>query len=69
MARLAVNLFDPSESQIAPRADAAIQIGHVDVEGQKTWEGARRELWKILLISALAVLLFEWYIYNRRVYL
>ena len=30
---------------------------------------ARKELWKWVLISALAVLVFEWYIYNRRVYL
>ena len=25
--------------------------------------------WKFLVLAALAVLLFEWYIYNRRVYL
>jgi len=67
--RLAVNLFDPSESNIKTQPDKAIQIGHVDVPGQTTWEGTRRELWKWLLLSALVVLLLEWYIYNRRVYL
>ena len=30
---------------------------------------ARQELWKWLLLGAIGVLIFEWYIYNRRVYL
>lgn len=67
--RLAVNLFDPAESDIRSRPEKAIQIGYVDVEGKTTWEGARHELWKALLLAALVVLLFEWYIYNRRVYI
>jgi hypothetical protein len=29
----------------------------------------RREAWKFLLLAALGVLILEWYIYNRRVYL
>jgi hypothetical protein len=29
----------------------------------------RQELWKWLLLGAIGVLIFEWYIYNRRVYL
>jgi hypothetical protein len=29
----------------------------------------RRELWRPILLAALVVLLVEWYIYNRRVYL
>ena len=28
-----------------------------------------KELWKPLLVGALVVLLIEWYIYNRRVYI
>jgi hypothetical protein len=31
-------------------------------------ERARKELWKWLLIGGLGVLIFEWYVYNRRVY-
>ena len=27
----------------------------------------RRELWKWLALVALALVLFEWYVYNRRV--
>jgi hypothetical protein len=76
--RFAVNLFDRQESdvRVRPREGddgktlqaADIRIGHVDVEavGQSP---AREELWKVVLFGALAVLVFEWYIYNRRVYL
>ena len=67
--RFAVNLFDSNESDIRARAEEAVKIGHVEVAGQSHWEGGRRELWRFLLLAALGVLLFEWYIYNRRVYL
>ena len=66
--RFAVNLFDSAESNVAARADT-IQIGYVDVQGEAAWEPARQETWKLLLAAALVVLLVEWYIYNRRVYL
>jgi hypothetical protein len=66
--RFAVNLFDSAESDINPRPDGTIRIGYVKVEGQSGWQGARRELWKLLLLGALGVLCLEWYIYNRRVY-
>jgi hypothetical protein len=67
--RFAVNLFDSAESNIPPRPEKSIQLGSTKVEGQTAWEGVRREAWKPLLAMALFVLLFEWYIYNRRVYL
>ena len=66
--RFAVNLFHPLESDIRPRKD--IEVGRVPVKGQgRGWETARRELWKLLLLIGLAVLLFEWYIFHRRVHL
>jgi hypothetical protein len=67
--RFSVNLFDRSESDIAARRKEAIQIGYVEVAGQTGFEPARREMWKPLLVVALVILLLEWYIYNRRVYL
>ncbi len=67
--RFAVNLFDIEESNIAAEPNQSIQIGYVEVAGQPGWEVARREIWKGLLLLGLAVLLLEWYIYNRRVYL
>jgi hypothetical protein len=65
--RFAVNLFNSSESDVRPRPQ--LQLGAVEVQGQTDWEGARQETWKGLLLLALGVLLLEWYIYNRRVYL
>jgi hypothetical protein len=67
--KFVVNLFDPRESDISARTERAVKIGYVEVKPANRWQPARRELWKFLLIAALAVLLFEWYIYNRRVYL
>jgi hypothetical protein len=67
-ARFAINLFDSAESDIRPRPENSIKIGYVDVEGHNQWEGARRETWKPLLLTALCVLLLEWYIYNCRIY-
>ncbi len=65
--RFAVNLTHPSESDIAPRQ--TVQLGFEKVEGQSAWETVRRELWKLLLAGGLVVLVVEWYIYNRRVWI
>jgi hypothetical protein len=77
--RFAVNLFDRQESDVRLRptqdpdanvAQAAdIRIGNVDVKALATRAPARKEVWKAILACALAVLVIEWYIYNRRVYL
>jgi len=64
--RFAVNLFDSFETDIRPREK--VRIGYSPIEGQRQWKGARRETWKALLLLAIGVLLLEWYIYNRRVY-
>ncbi|MGE0610139.1 MAG: VWA domain-containing protein [Pirellulales bacterium] len=65
--RFAVNLFDPGESQIKPRP--RLPVGGSDVQASAGYEPARREVWKALVLAGLAVLLLEWYIYNRRIYL
>lgn len=66
--RFAVNLFDSNESDIRAKTTEAVKIGHTEVAAQSHWEPARRELWRMLLLAALGVLMLEWYIYNRRVY-
>ena len=65
--RFAVNLFDSRESNLAVRD--TIELGFEQVTGQAGLELARIETWKWLLILGLVILLFEWYVYNRRVYL
>jgi hypothetical protein len=65
--QFAVNLFDSRESDLTPAEQ--IDIGHEEVKAKGGKQAARQELWKWLLLGAIGVLLFEWYIYNRRVYL
>jgi hypothetical protein len=65
--RFAVNLFDTRESNLTPQPE--LKISHTNVKGSAAWEPARQELWKWILLLALGILLFEWYVYNKRVYL
>jgi hypothetical protein len=77
----AVNQFDPRESDLAPRglvpegtpADQAdkyrIKIGYNPVNSTRKAVAAPRDWWKPIALVALAVVLVEWYIYNRRVYI
>ena len=62
-----VNLFDRTESDIQPRP--MLKTEYEEIPGQKAHETTRREAWRWLVWAALAILLVEWYIYNRRVYL
>ncbi|MGE5754301.1 MAG: vWA domain-containing protein, partial [Planctomycetaceae bacterium] len=77
----AVNLFDGRESDLAPRglvpegvspaqADAyKIKIGYNPVAGTREVRPSSKAWWKWLAGLALGVILIEWYIYNRRVYI
>ncbi len=67
--QIAVNLFDKRESDVSVEPEPSIQVGYVEVVGEEAWTPWRRELWKVLVAAGLVVLLVEWYIYNRRVYL
>lgn len=64
---LAVNLCDPSESNLVPRD--VVKTAWNEVEAQPNWEMARQELWRWVLLIALVILLAEWWIYNQRVFL
>jgi hypothetical protein len=65
--RFSVNLFDSSESNLNP-VDT-VEIGYEKTAAQQAVEVVPVKAWKILVLLGLLVLLFEWYIYNRRVYL
>lgn len=77
--RFAVNLFDPAESDVRLRTDetpedasaaqiASVKIGNIDVTAAAGAAPARKELWRLLLLAALGILVLEWYVYHRRVY-
>jgi hypothetical protein len=63
----AVNLFNSLESDILTRED--LQLEHEKIKGNTTIGKTRRELWKWVLVLVICVVMFEWYVYNRRVYL
>jgi len=77
----AVNLFDFRESDIAPRGlvpagapesraeSYKIKIGYNPVAGVRALPVLKLDWWKYLAAAGLAVLLIEWYIYNKRVYI
>jgi len=65
--QFSVNLFDGRESNIRTRP--TLDLGLEEIKGVKTWQPTRKHWWKWILLAGLGVLLFEWYIFNRRVYL
>jgi hypothetical protein len=77
----AVNLFDFRESDLAPRglvpagvpesqAEAyKIKIGYNPVAGTQQIKDVKHDWWKWLALGVLSVLVMEWYIYNKRVYI
>jgi len=77
----AVNLFDLRESDLAPRGlvpdgvlesqaeGYKIKIGYNPVAGTQQTQDKQQGWWKWFACGALGVLLLEWYIYNKRVYI
>jgi hypothetical protein len=59
-----VNLFDPLESDIRPRA--TIQVGSAEIVPAQAEQMGQREIWPWLAGVALFVLLAEWQAYHRR---
>ncbi len=76
----AVNLFDLRESDLAPRGlvpqgvpasqeeSYKIKIGYSPVTGTQQ-PRVQKDMWWIFAVLVLGVLLVEWYVYNRRVYI
>jgi len=60
------NLTSPVESDIRPMRE--FQAGSAKVLATAVVTVKNREIWRELLVLAFVVLLVEWYIYNRRVY-
>ncbi len=60
----AVNLFDPSESNLQPRE--ILQIGSTSVAPTVSQQIGLQELWKWLAGFALLVLMIEWQVFHRK---
>ncbi len=64
---IASNLLDPEESTIG--AEPALALPHAVVTGNEPQDALlQRKVWPWLLLSALAIVMLEWFIYNRKVY-
>jgi hypothetical protein len=62
----AVNLLDADESNIEPRSQ--FRLGESRI-GAGESRSLPRETWKWIAAAALVLLLVEWFLYNRRVYI
>jgi hypothetical protein len=60
----AVNLFDPAESDIRPRA--SVNVGRAEISAQASERVGQREFWPWLASLALIVLMIEWQAYYRK---
>jgi hypothetical protein len=62
----AANLTNAAESDV--RAHPKLILASRTVIAENEGKVRDRRLWPWLLLAALAVLMFEWYVYNRKVY-
>lgn len=62
----AANLADSQESQVA--ASERIDVAEQQVAASAGTREGTRNLWPWLLLTALGIMLLEWYIFNRKVY-
>ena len=61
----AVNLFDPSESNLQPRE--TLQIGSTSVTPTISEQVGLQELWKWFAGLALIILMIEWQVFHRKI--
>ena len=64
--RIACNLLDPFESDVGTSPTLTIARDVIQAQTERESD-LTRKLWPYLLLAALAVVMFEWFIYNRKV--
>ncbi len=63
----ASNLMDSDESDVAAAADISLATQVVEAESRAP-SAADQRLWPWLILAALAVVMLEWFVYNRKVH-
>ncbi len=63
---MTVNLFGAGESNITPLAEGTLNLGGGELDPEAEEQFGFREWYRPLLILALLVLLYEWYVYFQR---
>lgn len=68
--RFAVNLSSARASDVSPIRELVIRAERIGDSGLEAGRArVPRPLWPWLIVAALAVVMFEWYVYNRKVQL
>ncbi len=62
----AVNLFNPTESDVAPAP--SVVFGGEGLEAKASTLQTSKPAWPYFLLAILALLILEWIVYNRRVF-
>jgi hypothetical protein len=62
-----VNLFSTRESNLA--TEATVKMGYEKVTASGSTVQARQETWRWILLIGLAMLVVEWIVFNRRVFM
>ncbi|MFG0257956.1 MAG: VWA domain-containing protein [Phycisphaerales bacterium JB043] len=63
--RIPVNIFDAQESSVATRQTLELASRTVEAQDDSALTH-RRELWPWFVLAAIALVLLEWYVYNRK---
>ncbi|UCE58474.1 MAG: VWA domain-containing protein [Phycisphaerales bacterium] len=64
--QFAVNLFDSTESQVAPTS--TLTLGTQQIQAKTGTLNVNQPAWRHFVIAMLVLLLIEWIVYNRRVF-
>ncbi len=64
----ASNLLDPQESDVGAAKQVEVASAVVGAAKERSTK-SDKQLWPYLLLGGLAIVLLEWFIYNRKVYL
>lgn len=63
---MAVNLFGTGESDIRPVLEESLNLGGGRLDEDAEEQLGFREWWQLILLIALLILLYEWYLYFKR---
>lgn len=64
---IAANLLDVEETRIGAAPTLELASRRVEMSAARSGAAERKRLWPWLLLAALAIVMLEWYVYNRRV--
>ena len=64
---IVANLLDAFESDVRASETLDLGVRRVEASSARAEGASRRSLWPWLILACLAVLMVEWWVYNRKV--